>query len=351
MTDLFAAATGDNAPTTSRSTACAPTSPHRAERDGLLDVAYRTVDSPLGPLLLAATTAGLVRVAFEGEGHDAVLAALAGAVSPRVLPPRRRLDATARQLDEYFAGRRRAFDVPVDLRLAHGFRRDVLVHLRDIPYGTTESYAIVARAAGSPNAVRAAGTACATNPVPLVVPCHRVVRSDGSIGQYRGGVEAKRRAAGAGGGGVTPVDDLDWKTIAGDLDELGVAVAGTVLAVDECRAIADLYDDDAPVPLDDRHGPPPLRAGRVPLLRQTAARSWWPSCAPRAGRTSCRSPATGPSAPGSRRRGPTTSTTGWRSATPPARSARRRCCCATAPATGTPCTATSTATSCSRCRS
>jgi methylated-DNA-[protein]-cysteine S-methyltransferase len=165
----------------------------RAEEAGLLDVAYRTVDSPLGPLLLAATPVGLVRLAFEGEDHAVVLAGIADAVSPRVLRAPARLDDTARQLDEYFAGRRRVFEVPVDLRLAHGFRHAVLEHLRDIPYGHTESYATVARAAGSPNAVRAAGSACATNPIPLVVPCHRVVRSDGSIGQYRGGVEAKRR--------------------------------------------------------------------------------------------------------------------------------------------------------------
>jgi methylated-DNA-[protein]-cysteine S-methyltransferase len=163
----------------------------RADRDGVLDVGYRLVDSPLGSLLLASTSDGLLRVAFEGEGHDAVLVALADAVSPRVLRAPRRLDAVAHQLDEYFAGRRRAFEVPVDLRLAHGFRRGVLEHLRSIPYGATESYAIVARAAGSPGAVRAAGSACATNPVPIVVPCHRVVRSDGSVGQYRGGIDAK----------------------------------------------------------------------------------------------------------------------------------------------------------------
>lgn len=164
----------------------------RAEREGILDVAYRTVDSPLGALLLAATPEGLVRVAFVGEGHDAVLDALATAVSPRVLEAPARLDVVARQLEEYFAGRRRTFDVPVDLQLATGFRRLVLQHLREIPFGATESYAVVARAAGSPNAVRAAGSACATNPVPVVVPCHRVVRSDGSIGQYRGGVAAKQ---------------------------------------------------------------------------------------------------------------------------------------------------------------
>jgi|SRR5215216_6204293 methylated-DNA-[protein]-cysteine S-methyltransferase len=165
----------------------------RAEAEGLLDVAYRTVDSPLGALLVATTPVGLVRLAFEGEDHATVLAAIADDVSPRVLQADARLDDLARQLDEYFAGRRRGFDVPVDLRLARGFRRAVLEHLRDIPYGRTESYASVARAAGSPNAVRAAGSACAMNPVPLVVPCHRVVRSDGSIGHYRGGAEAKRR--------------------------------------------------------------------------------------------------------------------------------------------------------------
>jgi methylated-DNA-[protein]-cysteine S-methyltransferase len=164
----------------------------RAEREGLLDVAYRTVDSPLGPLLLAATPEGLVRVAFADEGHDAVLDALATAVSPRVLAAPARLDVVARQLEDYFAGRRRTFDVPVDLQLATGFRRLVLQHLREIPFGATESYAVVARAVGSPNAVRAAGSACATNPVPVVVPCHRVVRSDGSIGQYRGGIAAKQ---------------------------------------------------------------------------------------------------------------------------------------------------------------
>lgn len=163
-----------------------------AVRDGLLDVAYRTVDSPIGPLLLAATPVGVVRVAFAVEGHEAVLAELADDVSPRILQAPARLDTVAAELDEYFAGRRHRFDVPVDLRLAHGFRRDVLDHLREIPYGATSSYADVARATGSPRAVRAVGTACATNPVPLVVPCHRVVRSDGSSGNYRGGPDAKR---------------------------------------------------------------------------------------------------------------------------------------------------------------
>lgn len=163
-----------------------------AERAGLLDVAYRVVDSPIGPLLLAATGEGLVRVAFDCEDHDVVLGILAERVSPRILRAPDRLDAAARQLDEYFAGTRRGFDLPVDLRLSRGFRRVVLGHLRAIPYGATQSYATVAAASGSPAAVRAVGSACATNPVPLVVPCHRVVRSDGGIGQYGGGTETKR---------------------------------------------------------------------------------------------------------------------------------------------------------------
>lgn len=163
----------------------------RADAEGVLDVAYRTLDSPFGPLLVAATPEGLVRIAFEVEGHEEVLDALAVTISPRILRTGRRTDEAARELDEYFAGRRRTFDVAVDLRLAHGFRRHVLDHLRGIAYGTTETYATVAAASGRPKAVRAAGSACAHNPLPVVVPCHRVVRSDGSIGQYLGGPAMK----------------------------------------------------------------------------------------------------------------------------------------------------------------
>jgi methylated-DNA-[protein]-cysteine S-methyltransferase len=163
----------------------------RADADGLLDVAYRTMDSPIGALLLAATPAGLVRVAFECENHDDVLVELSTAVSPRILRSSRGVDDVARQIDQYFAGGRRVFEVPVDLQLSKGFRREVLTHLMEIPYGERESYTVVARSVGNPGAVRAAGSACATNPIPLVVPCHRVVRSDGTYGQYRGGPEAK----------------------------------------------------------------------------------------------------------------------------------------------------------------
>jgi methylated-DNA-[protein]-cysteine S-methyltransferase len=163
-----------------------------AERDGVLDVAYRTIATPVGELLLAGTERGLVRVAYPGQGHDAVLTSLAQTVSPRILRAPGRLDPVARQIEQYFAGRRTAFDLPLDWRLATGFRRTVLAHLPAIPYGHTESYAQVAAAAGNPKAVRAVGTACARNPLPVVVPCHRVVRSDGTAGGYAGGPAAKR---------------------------------------------------------------------------------------------------------------------------------------------------------------
>jgi methylated-DNA-[protein]-cysteine S-methyltransferase len=163
-----------------------------AQRDGILDVAYRTIDSPVGPLLLAATEAGLVRIAYASEDHDGVLQSLADRISPRVLNAPGRLDGAARELDEYFAGQRRGFDLPLDWQLSAGFRRAVLSHLGEIGYGQTASYAAVAALAGNPKAVRATATACATNPLPLVVPCHRVIYSDGRIGRYLGGPAAKR---------------------------------------------------------------------------------------------------------------------------------------------------------------
>jgi methylated-DNA-[protein]-cysteine S-methyltransferase len=164
----------------------------RADAAGLLDVAYAGVDSPVGPLLLAATPAGVVRIAFASEGDDAVLADLARRISPRVLEAPARLDDARRQLDEYFSGRRTAFELPLDWQLSRGFRARVLHAIAAIPFGTTGTYRSVATAAGTPNAVRAAGSACATNPIPIVVPCHRVVRSDGTMGRYGGGEAAKR---------------------------------------------------------------------------------------------------------------------------------------------------------------
>lgn len=163
-----------------------------AQAEDILDVAYRTLDSPVGSLLLAATERGLVRIAFATEGHEHVLATLATRISPRILHAPARLDQAARELDEYFGGRRTLFDLPLDLRLSTGFRRDVLAHLIEVAYGTTTSYASLALAAGNPKAVRAVGSACATNPLPVVVPCHRVLRSDGGVGGYLGGVAAKQ---------------------------------------------------------------------------------------------------------------------------------------------------------------
>jgi methylated-DNA-[protein]-cysteine S-methyltransferase len=166
----------------------------RAAAEGLVDVAVEAHDSPLGALLLGATGDGLVRVALPAEGPDEVMEDLARRVSPRVLrAPHAAVADARRQLDEYFGGRRRAFELPLDWRLARGFRREVLRAIAAIPYGATATYREVAARAGSPNAVRAAGTACATNPLPIVVPCHRVLRADGGIGGYLGGTAAKAR--------------------------------------------------------------------------------------------------------------------------------------------------------------
>jgi len=163
-----------------------------AERDSTLDIAYRTIDSPVGPLLLAATDRGVIRVAYATEDHDAVLQSLADRISPRILRAPARLDAAARELGEYFAGTRQAFDLPLDWSLSAGFRRTVLGRLPEIGYGHTASYSAVAQLAGRPRASRAVGTACATNPLPVIVPCHRVIRADGAIGAYLGGPDAKR---------------------------------------------------------------------------------------------------------------------------------------------------------------
>jgi methylated-DNA-[protein]-cysteine S-methyltransferase len=162
-----------------------------AQREGLLDIAYRTLETPVGVLLLAATEKGLLRIAYEREDHEAVLAGLAEKVSPRILRAPARLDRAAFELDEYFARSRTAFDLPLDFSLTHGFRREVQQYLPAIPYGQTRSYAEVASHVGNPQAARAVGTACATNALPIVVPCHRVIRADGLPGGYVGGPDAK----------------------------------------------------------------------------------------------------------------------------------------------------------------
>jgi methylated-DNA-[protein]-cysteine S-methyltransferase len=164
----------------------------RAAEEDLLDVAYASADSPLGRLLLAATPAGVLRVGFQTEGQEQVLGELARRVSPRVLRSPALLDEACRQLTDYFEGRRRRFELPLDWRLSAGFRRRVLAATSQVAYGETRTYREVATAAGSPNAVRAAGSALARNPLPIIVPCHRVVRSDGALGGYRGGGDAKR---------------------------------------------------------------------------------------------------------------------------------------------------------------
>lgn len=163
----------------------------QAEQAGLIDVAYTTLDSPVGTLLLAATGRGLVRVAYATEDHDRVLEELGQKLSPRILRAPKRLDDAVRELGEYFDRRRQVFDLRLDLSLSHGFRQLVQKHLPGIGYGTTRSYRQVAELVGNPKAVRAVGTACATNPLPIVVPCHRVLRTDGTLGGYIGGTEAK----------------------------------------------------------------------------------------------------------------------------------------------------------------
>jgi methylated-DNA-[protein]-cysteine S-methyltransferase len=164
----------------------------RAAADGLLDVAYAAVDSPLGPLVVATTPRGLVRVAYAGrESQDEVLEDLAARVSPRVLEAPARVDEPRRELDEYFAGRRTKFDLPIDWSSLHGFTLKVLRETARIDFGELRSYAEVASAAGSPRAVRAAGNALGANPMPVVVPCHRVVRTGGALGGYTGGLERK----------------------------------------------------------------------------------------------------------------------------------------------------------------
>jgi methylated-DNA-[protein]-cysteine S-methyltransferase len=164
----------------------------RADSEGLLDVAYASVDSPLGALTVAATPRGLVRVSYdEFREPDETLEDLARRLSPRVLEAPARLDRVRRELDEYFEGRRTSFDVPIDWALTRGFGREVLRATARIEFGKTGTYSSVATAAGSPRAVRAAGNALGSNPMPVVVPCHRVLRSGGALGGYTGGVERK----------------------------------------------------------------------------------------------------------------------------------------------------------------
>lgn len=163
--------------------------------DGV-DVAYQVLDAtPIGPVLVAVADRGLVRTAFDAEGFDAVLDQLTEKVGPVVVETDDGTGEAVRQLREYFAGERTRFDLPLDLRLVKGFHEQVIRHLADIPYGRTESYGEVAAAVGNPRAMRAVGTACSRNPLPVVLPCHRVVRADGSVGGFMGGKDTTIKAA------------------------------------------------------------------------------------------------------------------------------------------------------------
>lgn len=161
---------------------------------GLLDVAYATLDSPVGTLLVAVTPRGLVRLAYldAGEEEASVLEQLAATVSPRVLAAPRKLDEPRRELDQYFAGRRRQFELPLDWQLTRGFGRRVLEATARIPYGATATYKQMATEAGNARAYRAAGNALGSNPIPIIVPCHRILHSGGGLGGYTGGLERKR---------------------------------------------------------------------------------------------------------------------------------------------------------------
>jgi methylated-DNA-[protein]-cysteine S-methyltransferase len=164
----------------------------RASQSGLLDVAYAAVDSPLGDLTVFVTPRGLVRLAYEGEAIDATLQELAERVSPRILHAPERTDNARRELEAYFAGRLHAFTQPVDWSLIRGFAAEVLHATARIPFGSVSTYGRMAIEAGSPRAARAAGNALGSNPIPIVVPCHRVLHADGGLGGYSGGLHRKR---------------------------------------------------------------------------------------------------------------------------------------------------------------
>jgi methylated-DNA-[protein]-cysteine S-methyltransferase len=164
----------------------------RAAGQGVADVSYATVDSPIGRLLAAVTRQGLVRLGFPSESHDGILEGLSQRISPRVVEAPGQVDDVRRQLDEYFAGSRQQFTVPLDWALMQGFARSVLQRTNEIPYGQVRTYREVAALAGNAKASRAAGNALGSNPIPIIVPCHRVLRTGGALGGYGGGLEVKR---------------------------------------------------------------------------------------------------------------------------------------------------------------
>ncbi|HEV2785028.1 MAG TPA: methylated-DNA--[protein]-cysteine S-methyltransferase [Solirubrobacteraceae bacterium] len=175
----------------------------RAAEEGIADVAYALVDSPVGRLVTVATPRGLARIAYELEngGLDSIIDDVALRLSPAVVEAPARLDTIRRALEEYFDGRRREFDLDLDWALTTpGFRRRVLQECARIPFGATSTYKQMAVAAGSPRAFRAAGGALGSNPIPIVVPCHRVLASSGGLGGYTGGLERKRTLLSIEGG-------------------------------------------------------------------------------------------------------------------------------------------------------
>ncbi|MBA2523861.1 MAG: methylated-DNA--[protein]-cysteine S-methyltransferase [Solirubrobacterales bacterium] len=165
----------------------------RAEAEGVLDLSYCEIDSPIGSLLAVATPEGLIKLGYPNVPADEQLEGLAATISPRLLESPARLEPLRRELDEYFEGRRHAFDIPIDWQLTSGFVQNVLRETAKIPFGEIRTYAQMATSAGSPRAFRAAGSALGANPIPIVVPCHRVLRSGGGLGGYGGGLDVKRR--------------------------------------------------------------------------------------------------------------------------------------------------------------
>ena len=204
MIKIETALTLDDAALSQRAAAAAEQFVTRAAQDGSADVAYAELDSPVGRLLVAATERGLVRLAYlHGEASDDVLEDLARKVSPRIVESPHRTDEIRRELDEYFEHARSDFDLPVDWSLTRGFSSRVLHETASIPYGEVRTYTEMAQRAGSPKAVRAAGNALARNPIAIVVPCHRVLRTGGTLGGYGGGLDNKRRLLDLEGAGVS----------------------------------------------------------------------------------------------------------------------------------------------------
>ncbi|MFN8232703.1 MAG: methylated-DNA--[protein]-cysteine S-methyltransferase [Actinomycetota bacterium] len=182
---------GDRGEVARRSRAAADRLGDLAAAAGLLDVAIADVGSPIGELLIAVTPRGLVRVGFASEDREEILAQLAARVSPRILTSAGATDQVRRELDEYFDHRRDRFDLPLDRRLIHGIARDVLAATARIPFGRTSTYGEIARRIGHPRAARAVGNALGSNPIPIVIPCHRVLRAGGQLGGYGGGIDRK----------------------------------------------------------------------------------------------------------------------------------------------------------------